>query len=299
MRLHPAGRSDESFADLCLTLGLDPSQLPVSPEKAPRRPTVGVSNATATKLEELRYIVDVIASYTVNINRGRVTRGQHKLEPFIAIDLSAGMGAYQFGGRPHVGSPLLLLETLARREINFRMLLVERDPEVQLILRQNLTTAVAALGVDPSRIDVLESEFKFATAWIQRRVRPGMLGTMVIDINDLFGSPELQRIAGCPELSRVDVLIHVPGTLGKWPNRSEPLASIDDVLGWFGKRHWQVAKARGNFQWIWCYGTNNPRMRELQQRGFVGVDTDLGQRRLDLIRYTSAERHRQLQPLLL
>ena len=296
MHLHRSSGPEESFADLCATLGLDPTRLPESPLKAPRRPIVGVSDATATKLHELRYIIDVIASYTCNINRGRVANGKTKLEPFIAIDLSAGMGAYLYENEPHVGSPLLLLETLERRALQYRMLLVDRDPSVVRLLKQNLAIAMRTLRVEPSRIDVLEAEFTSAGGWIHRNARPGMLGLMVIDINDLFGSPGLGSIAQLPELARVDALIHIPGTLSKWPRRTEPLATIDEVLSWFGKKYWQVAKARGNFQWLWCYGTNNPQMRELRQRGFVGAETLAGQERLEMVRLTNAERQRRLQP---
>jgi hypothetical protein len=296
MYLHRSSGREEPFEELCARLGLDPTRLQVSPENAPRRPIVGVSGATATKLHELRYIIDVIASYTVNINRGRVARGEKKLEPFIAIDLSAGMGAYLYANKPHVGSPLLLLEALERRELQYRLLLVERDPSVIPLLKQNLDTATRALNVDPARVDVLEAEFTSAEEWIRRNVKSWTLGTMVVDINDLFASPSLRIIAQRPELARVDVLIHVPGTLSKWPRRIEPLVPIDEVLSWFGKAHWQVARARGNFQWIWCYGTNNPRMRELRQARFVSTETTVGQERLDMVRFTSAERRRRLQP---
>jgi hypothetical protein len=296
MHLHRSSGREESFAELCTLLGLDPTRLPSSPLKAPRRPIVGASDATATKLHELQYIIDVIASYTCNINRGRVANGKNKLEPFIAIDLSAGMGAYSYENEPHVGSPLLLLEALERRALQYRMLLVDRDPSVVRLLKQNLATAMRTLQVKPSRVDVLEAEFTSAVEWIRGRVKAWMLGLMVIDINDLFGSPGLRVIGQRPELAHVDVLIHVPGTLSKWPRRIEPLATIDEVLSWFGKEYWQVAKARGNFQWIWCYGTNNPYMRELRQRGFVGANTTRGQERLDTVRFTTAERQRQRQP---
>ena len=296
MHLQLSSGRDESFAELCSRLGLDPTRLPLSPLKAPRRPIVGVSDATATKLHELRYIIDVIASYTCNINRGRVAKGQSKLEPFIAIDLSAGMGAYLYDDEPHVGSPLLLLEALERRALRYRMLLVDREPSVVRLLKQNLEIVMRTLHAPPSHVDVLEAEFTSAEEWIRRSVRPWMPGMMVIDINDLFGSPELRAIGQRPELAHVDVLIHVPGTLSKWPNRIEPLATIDEVLSWFGKKDWQVAKARGNFQWIWCYGTNNPNMRELQQRSFVWANTARGQERLDTVRFTTAERQLQRQP---
>jgi hypothetical protein len=298
MQLHSENGRGDSFAELCETLGLDPTRLQVSPQKAPRRPIVGVSDATATKLHELRYIIDVIASYTVNINRRRFTEGKRKFEPFVAIDLSAGMGAYPHEHQPLVGSPLLLLEALERRALHYRMLLVERDPLVASLLKQNLDIAMSTLRVDPSRVDVLEAEFTLAEQWIRRNVNAWTLGMMVIDVNDLFGSPGLQILGQLPQLARVDVLIHVPGTLSKWPRRTEPLATIDEVLSWFGKEHWQVAKARGNFQWLWCYGTNNPRMRELRQRGFVSANTPPGQQRLDAVRFTTGERHRQLQPSL-
>jgi hypothetical protein len=296
MQLHLDNGRDESFAQLCETLGLDPTRLPSSPLKAPRRPIVGVSDATATKLHELRYIIDVIASYTANINRRRVAEGKRKFEPFVAIDLSAGMGAYLYEGQPHVGSPLLLLEALQRRALQYQMLLVDRDPSVINLLRQNLDIAMNALHAHPSRVDLLKAEFTSAEQWIRRNVNTWTLGMMVIDVNDLFGSPGLQVLGQLPQLARVDVLIHVPGTLAKWPKRTEQLATIDEVLSWFGKEHWQVAKARGNFQWLWCYGTNNPRMRELRQRGFVGANTPLGQERLETVRFTTAERKRQLQP---
>jgi len=266
--------------------------------KAPRRPIVGVSGATATKLYELQYIIDVIASYTCNINRGRVARGKEKFEPFVAIGLSAGMGAYLHDNEPHVGSPLLLLEALERRALQYRMLLVDREPPVVQLLKQNLDIAMRTLRADSSRIDVLEAEFTSAEGWIRRNVKPKMLGMMVIDIDDLFGTPGLRVIGQRPELARVDVLIHVPGTLAKWPRRLEPLATIDEVLSWFGKKYWQVAKARGNFQWLWCYGTNNPSMRVLRQRDFVDATTADGQARLKTVRFTNSERKLQIQPPL-
>ena len=296
MHLQRSNGRDEPFAELCSRLGLDPTRLPSSPLKAPRRPIVGVSDATATKLHELRYIIDVIASYTCNINRSRVANGKKKLEPFIAIDLSAGMGAYLYDNEPHIGSPLLLLEALERRALRYRMLLVDREPSVVRLLEQNLAIAMRTLHAVPAHVDVLEAEFTSADEWIRRSVRRWMLGMMVIDINDLFGSPGLRTIGQRPELARVDVLIHVPGTLSMWPKRIQPLATIDEILSWFGKEYWQVAKARGNFQWIWCYGTNNPRMRELRQYGFVGANTLRGQERLDTVRFTTAERQRQKQP---
>lgn len=88
--IHP--KLDELFNQLHLRLGLDPATLPKSPLRG-RRPTVGVSQATAMKLWELQRIIDVVCSYSAMINRGRVRAGKSRLE-FVGVDLSAGLGAY-------------------------------------------------------------------------------------------------------------------------------------------------------------------------------------------------------------
>jgi hypothetical protein len=74
--------------------------------------------------------------------------------------------------------------------------------------------------------------------------------------------------------------------MSKWPRRRQPQATIDGVRAAFGKQRWQLPPSRGNFQWTWLYGTNNPSMRVLKERGFVDAESLDGLERLDRARMT-------------
>lgn len=279
------------FEEMCQRLGLDPADLPEPPRDRRGRLIVGVSDQTATKLREFHYLVDTVASYTANINRGRLRRGRAALEPFVAVDLSAGSGAYQYKGRPHIGSPLLLLEVLLRRGLRSTVLLVDEDTDVVSTLRANLSR------MKPGHPDVTIrcGDMTIAEDWLRARVRPWLPGLLVIDVNDVFTSPAVRAIAALEGLDHIDVALHVPGVAQKWPRtRSTPVAP-DAVQGWFGKAFWQLAPLRGNYQWFWMYGTNNPGMRELVQRGLVSHNGPIGQHRMDMVKLSRRQRWQRNQ----
>jgi len=83
--------------------------------------------------------------------------------------------------------------------------------------------------------------------------------------------------------------------MGKWPRRRQPQATLDEVRAAFHKQFWQLPPGRGNFQWTWLYGTKNPQMRVLKERGFVDADSADGLDRLDRLRTTKKERARRDQ----
>src|SRR5262245_53156072 len=173
----------EFFGHLCGRLGLDASSLASPPMTGSGRHIVGVSEWTAMKLFELYYILDTLVSYAVNINMGRRRRGLRALEPFVALDLSAGAGAYPYRGMPLVGSPLMLLEALERRGLLYRLLLVERDMGVAGLLEQNVETAICTLAAHPLRTQIRRDDLTCVAPWAQQYARPWMPGVMVIDIN--------------------------------------------------------------------------------------------------------------------
>jgi hypothetical protein len=81
----------------------------------------------------------------------------------------------------------------------------------------------------------------------------------------------------------------------KWPERRIPPSTLEQLQAAFSKCAWQVAPCRGNYQWTWLYGTNNPNMRVLGERGFVAADSPVGQARFERMRTTAAERHKRAQ----
>ena len=287
--MHP--RVDTLFAELLHRLGLDPRALPVSPTTRSGRLTVGASASTAQKLWELHRIIDVVCSISANINIRRVREGKQP-SPFVAIDMSSGLGAYHYQpkrGRlvPLVGSPLQLLEAVVRHSLPYRLGLFERDPDVLPLLQQNLATATSHLGANAKQVEVVPGDFsQTAVDWIARKVRVWMFGLMVIDVNAVFDSAELRGIAARPELKRVDVALHLPASMVKWPERRIQPATLDELRAAFRKQHWQVAHSRGKYQWTWVYGTNNPKMRVLAERGFAAVDSPIGEARLERLRMT-------------
>jgi len=288
---------DTYSVPLLARLGLDPETLPQSHRTTGGRLTVGVSDWTVQKLWELYRIVDVVCSISMNINCRRVREGKRSF-PFVGIDLSAGLGAYRYKpnqGPPValVGSPLQLLDAVVRHELPYHLGLFERDPKVLLMLRQHLSSAMAHLGVDSTRVALVEGDFvQTAPDWIVHNVQAWTLGLLIVDVNAVFDSPELQTIAARPELKRVDVALHIPASMSKWPERRRPPATLDELRAAFGKDHWQVARPRGNYQWTWVYGTNNPDMRVLKERDFVPADSLIGQARFERMRTTHAERKR-------
>lgn len=249
---------------------------------------------------ELHRLVDVVCSYSAMINRGRVRDRKTPLH-FAGIDLAAGLGAYgyqpQRGRRQAlVGSPLQLLEAVVRHGLSYRLGLFERDTDVLPLLRQNLANAIKHLGADSDRIEVVPGDFTTtAENWIRRNVRQWMIGLLIVDVNAVFDSPQLLRIAQRPELKMVDVALHIPATMLKWPERRIPPSTLEQLKGSFNKQFWQVAPSRGNYQWTWLYATNNPRMRELSERGFVAIDSPIGKARVHRLSTTTPERLRLLQ----
>ena len=295
---------DALFTELLGRLGLDPQKLPVSPRSSSGRLTVGVSASTPQKLWELHRIIDVVCSISTNINVRRTREGKRPFQ-FVGIDLSSGPGAYRYEPKQKpavtlVGSPLQLLDAVVRHRLPYRLGLFERDTDDVLpLLQQNLATAIAHVGANPQQVDVVPGDFSgTAVDWIARNVHIWTLGLMVIDVNAVFDSPALRVIAARPELKRVDVALHVPAGMGKWPERRIPPATVEDLRTAFSKEHWQVARSRGNYQWTWLYGTNNPKMRVLFERGFAAADSPAGQARFDKMRLTRTQRKRRDQTTL-
>jgi hypothetical protein len=285
--------------DLLGRLGLDPWTLPVSPTRA-GRPTVGVSDSTAAKLWELYRIIDVVCSYTANINVARVRRDKRPL-PFVGMDLSAGLGAFRYtpsGGSELalVGSTMQLLDAVVRHDLDYRLGLFERDALVLPLLHHNLALATAHLSVDSNRVEVVEGDIaETAVDWITRQVRPWMLGLMVIDTNGVFDTPEIRTMGRRAELKLIDVALHVPASMVKWPERRIPPATLEELRAAFCKQYWQVAQSRGNYQWTWIYGTNNEKMRVLKERGFAAADSPIGMARFERLSMTHTERQRLSQ----
>lgn len=296
--MHPS--VDALFTELLARLGLDPEMLPVSPTTRSGRLTVGVSASTPQKLWELHRIIDVVCSISSNINVQRVREGKMPT-PFVGIDLSSGLGAYRYEPKRKppialVGSPLQLLDAVIRHGLPYRLGLFERDRDVLLVLQKNLATAIPHLGADPERVDLVPGDFtQTAAGWIARKVKVWMFGLMIVDVNAVFDTPELRVIAARPELKRVDVALHLPAGMGKWPERLILPATVDELRAAFSKEHWQVARSRGNYQWTWVFGTNNPNMRVLDERGFTAADSAAGAARFERMQTTRAQRQRRSQ----
>jgi hypothetical protein len=264
------------------------------------RLVVGRSDATPQKLWELFRIIDVVTSISANINRGRHRVGKPALD-FRGMDLSAGSGVYPCP-LDHgliqlvVGSPLQLLDAVVRYRLPYQLALVEQNPDVIQQLEGHLATVVRQLHVNPQRIDLLEgSVSQRAEPWIEDNVRPWTPGLMIVDLNRVFDDPAIRSVARRPELKMVDIALHLPGTMSKWPWRRDAQATIQEIRAGFKKTTWQLAQLRGNYQWTWLYGTNNPSMRVLKERGFVALDSETGMERLDRLQSTKAERQRRLQ----
>jgi len=285
--------AEELFPWLFGRLGIDPSSVTASPSARARRPIVGASATTPQKLWELFRIIDVVVAYTAAINRGRAQRGKRPL-PFAGIDLSAGCWAYlnpadPTGGQPLIGSPGQLLEALVRHNVPYQLALCEQNDQVLKLLRTYLSTSTQHLGSNVRQVSVLEGSYgQLAIPWIEHNVRPWMPGLMIVDVNDVFDSPQLRAIAQCPELNHVDIALNLPVAMSKWPKRRVPPATVDEVQAAFGKHYWQYANPRGKYQWMWWYGTNNPKMRVLGERAFVDWKSQAGQARRDRVATTRA-----------
>ena len=283
------------FLEILERLGIDPRTLAASPTHRNGRLVVGNSEPTLGKLWEFFRIVDVVAAITANLNSGRVNRGQRAL-PFAGMDFSAGNGAYpcpMANGRfePVVGTSLQLLDAVVRHRLDYRLALIDRDADVLQQLETHVHTACAQLHIYPGRVRVLKgSVADVAVPWIQQHVQPWMPGLIVIDTNEVFDDRGLLAIGELPQLNMVDVALHLPAAMGKWPRRRQPQATLDQVRNAFHKPFWQLPPSRGNFQWTWLYGTKNPRMRVLKERGFVDADSADGLDRLDRFRTTRKER---------
>jgi hypothetical protein len=288
------------FLEILARLGIDPRTLTTSPTYRNGRLVVGHSEATLGKLWEFFRIVDVVAAITANLNSGRVKRGKRAL-PFAGLDVSAGNGAYPCpvangGFEPVVGTSLQLLDAVVRHRLQYQLALIDKNTDVLRQLETHLSTACAHLQIYPGRVRVLNGDVgEVAVPWIEQHVRPWMPGLMVIDLNEVFDDRALLAIGERPELNHVDVALHLPAAMGKWPRRREPQATLDEVRAAFHKEFWQLPPGRGNFQWTWLYGTKNPRMRVLKERGFVDAASADGLDRLDRLRTTKKERARRQQ----
>ena len=143
-----------------------------------------------------------------------------------------------------------MLEAVVRHQLPYYLGLFERNTDVLPLLHRNLETAIAHSQAELKRIEVVEGDFcQTAVDWIARNVRPWMLGLMIVDVNSVFDSPEVRSIAARSELKRVDVALHLPAGIGKWPERKHRPSTVDDLRAAFKKQHWQVALSRGNYQW--------------------------------------------------
>jgi hypothetical protein len=288
------------FLEILGRLGIDPRTLVTVPTHRNGRLVVGNSEATLGKLWEFFRIVDVVAAITANLNNGRARRGKRTL-PFAGLDVSAGIGVYPCpvatgGFVPVVGTSFQLLDAVVRHQLHYQLALVDKNADVLRQLEMHLTTACAHLQVDPRLVRILKGPVAdVAVPWIEQHVRPWMPGLMVIDMNEVFDDRALLAIGERPELNHVDVALHLPAAMGKWPHRREPQATLDEVRAAFHKEFWQLPPGRGNFQWTWLYGTRNPKMRVLKERGFVDAESTGGLDRLDRLRTTKKERARRHQ----
>lgn len=157
-------------------------------------------------------------------------------------------------------------------KLPLRLGLFERDRDVLPLLRTNLAKAISHLNANDHLIELVDGDFGDTTpGWISRNVTPWMLGLMIVDVNAVFDSPELLSITRRPELRMVDVALHVPATMLKWPERRIPPSTLEQLQAAFTKRAWQVAPCRGNYQWTWltvqttpicaCLGNEDSRLR--------------------------------------
>lgn len=243
---------------------------------------VGQSSWTQHKEQWL----DRILSLHMQITKHITQRNWWAASCYDWYDINAGPGCYD-GCK---GSPLVFVEAAERIGMPYHATLIEQGLETVQRLRQSVN--------GHQSVDVLHGDHRWLLPARCRLLprRPIRFGIIYHDPNGEPSFDVLEEVSAMPAMKRVDILIHMSGTIPKRIRHYREINLIDS-LDAINKRYWIVRDITdsGPWQWTFLLGTNWDAFPEYQSAGFYKADSQDGRRILRLLTTTIAERQEQCQ----
>lgn len=248
-----------------------------------------ISAETERKEEDFRGIL----SMHVNICKG--IRHRRGAPPYLYVDLFAGRGRLEFGGRRFDGSPLIARDTLSAAGIPYETVHYERDPLEAAHLLDALAGSSSTLFDDGCSDDFpvyIESCQDGFAQWLDERGhQPERYGLIYSDpIRDEIPHELLNRAA--KYLPKVDLLSYVAATQYKRRRGSDPVRPfLADHIRAVDKRVALIREPLGPWQWTFVLWSNWTNLPQWEKRGFYRLDSLQGERILDRLNLSKPELH--------
>ena len=241
--------------------------------------------------------------------------------PYLYLDLTAGPGfanPEQPNASVTLGSPLVFLELATKPlpmghskerfvdPIPFESHFFEKDPEYATELQKRIMSyqqSPLCQHMEIHQVDYAHPNYGLPALLKDWGVQEYRYGLLYVDPSgDL---PDFDILAQAARaLPRVEILIHISATVIKRRSRAHNIPErLMDLLNKIPKGQWLIRDTLpgDNFQWTFLMGTSahdrhgEPLFRGLKGERFFHLDTPEGQRVLERLTYTKAERQRRGQ----
>jgi three-Cys-motif partner protein len=265
---------------------------------------VGVSAETAVKHRQVEKVLPMI----LRVAKQALGRWGGRLR---LIDLNAGCGLYEYEGEALKGSPLIMADFVQDLTVPYEVVLVEREPAIADLLRQNLAADAGRRYAPAVRVGDNRELGPEICGKGSRRDK----GLVFFDpngpANAQDGSPlELAaRLSGFEAMRSVDFLIHLNTSILKLDRCAANSARFSGKGGWVGKdvrpldlrlgddvkkAHWMIRRPYGG-GWTLLYGTNYRFQNGWAKEGFYWTDTPEGRDLLERASYSETELRERAQ----
>lgn len=252
---------------------------------------VWISNETELKEQHYAGIVQM------HLTICRSILGRRGGPPYLYADLHAGPGWLEYAGRRFRGSPLIFMEAARKADIRYEALCFDSDESVADRLadamRQDNHSDKLFDVEDDGAIRVVPRNCERGMAgWLRGQGhQPGRHGLVYADpIGTEMPSGLLADIARA--LPRVDILSYVSASNYKRRRgQNAARATLAEHIAAVGKKYALIREPYGKHQWTFVLFTNWDGFPEWKQIGLHRVDSEKGQRVLDLLNLTSRELH--------
>lgn len=251
---------------------------------------MNVSDETPLKHQTFEAIFRMHISVTKKI-KGRHSYWLDARQPYVYVDLNAGCGEYEVGGRRDRTSGLIAVQNLSRMNppMDYEAVLIDCEPASADALQRHADINFR------NHIRVICGDNRAVMPTVSLPPAFGLVysdpNTLMLDL-DLLGT-----LAGRPEFKRVDFLLFLSGANDKRVRLSqggEPLESRLYQL----KPNWLIQRPFGKFQKTFLLGSNWDGFKDYRKLNFARVDTPEGREYMERVSMTKAERFLAQQPAM-
>lgn len=243
---------------------------------------IGFGEHTALKQEHFEKVLGLHMAVTTRVQNNWREKGWHgaELDRYYYFDINAGAGSDPTG---LIGSPLIFLRQARARQLSYRAILIDREPDNC----KRLTDAIRDYDVTielGDHNDVLPKYFVSA---------PSRFGLVYTDPSGTIPPFDLlAQMSRQPVYKRLDICIYVHATNIKRIRRSDRTNEnrcLRDFIDGIDKKEWIVREPVGKEQWSFLIGSNWIDFPDWQKEGFHSYKSAKGKEIFDLLTYTSEE----------